>query len=288
MSGATEVGALASARVAASGVAGGLELCLFHPLDTATKRLMTSKDQFSVSNWRRVILQESEPLGVVGKIRSLTPGLSFGAAYKVTQRAYVWGGQPFVKEVLKKQFKPRSKTGKTLCDGLAGSMMGIGEVALLPLNLLKIKAQTNPEFRSHGVVSLLRQHSLGKLYAGWQWTVARNVPGSFALFGANAFVKEHVFGLDNHKDATFAQTTVSSTAGAVSSIIVACPFDVVKTRIQSGTFGNQGGTKIMKNIMQQEGVGGLFKGAAPKVFAVGPKLVFSFTIAQSLMARFTN
>lgn len=283
---ATESSIVASSRILASGTAGALELCLFYPLDTVSKRLMNSRDHFSTSNWRNVVLQGAEESScLVGKMRALFPGLSLGAAYKVTQRGFVWGGQPIVKELLRKSHKFNGKSGKTFCDGLAGAMMGAGEVALLPLNSLKTKAQTNPEYRAQGLRHALREQGLAKLYAGWQWTIARNVPGSFALFGCNAFVKDHVFGLRSHKDATLMQTVVSSTAGCVSSILVACPADVVKTRIQSGTFGDQSGMQIAKNMVKHEGLGSFFKGAAPKVFTVGPKLAFSFTIAQCLMAR---
>jgi len=288
MAGATETSIVASSRFIASGAAGGLELCLFYPFDTVAKRLMNSRDHFCASNWRKVVVQGGEASGLLGTAKALFPGLTFGAAYKVTQRAYVWGGQPIVREALKKHHKVHDRFGKPFCDGLAGALMGTGEVALLPLNALKTKAQTNPEYRTRGAVSYLREHSLLKLYAGWQWTIARNVPGSFALFGANAFVKEYVFGLRDHKDATFMQTAVSSSAGCISSIIVACPLDIVKTRIQSGSFGDQGGMQIMKNIAAKEGLGAFFKGATPKVITVGPKLIFSFTIAQCLMARFDH
>ena len=59
---------------------------------------------------------------------------------------------------------------------------------------------------------------------------------------------------------------------------------MIKTRIQSGTFGeNPSGLLIAKNILKEEGVGAFFKGVVPKVGTVGPKLIFSFTIAQYLM-----
>lgn len=286
MVGVTESSIVASSRILASGAAGGLELCLFYPMDTITKRMMNSRDRFSRANWRAVVLQGADASGLAGKMKAFFPGISFGAAYKVTQRAYVWGGQPLVKEVLKKRYRLHDKCGKTACDGLAGALMGVGEVALLPLNALKTRAQTNPEYRAQGLVPLLQQHGVRRLYAGWQWTIARNVPGAFALFGTNAFVKEHVFGLRDHNDATLAQTAASSTVGCISSILVACPLDVVKTRIQSGAFDGEGGFQIIKNIAKHEGIGAFFKGAAPKVVTVGPKLIFSFTIAQCLMANF--
>jgi len=63
------------------------------------------------------------------------------------------------------------------CD----SLIGIGEIVLLPLDVLKIKRQTNPEaFRGRGVLKIVADEGFG-LYRGWGWTAARNAPGSFAV-----------------------------------------------------------------------------------------------------------
>ena len=68
----------------------------------------------------------------------------------------------------------------TIADGLP-SLIGIGEIVLLPLDVLKIKRQTNPEaFRGRGIVRIVRDEGFG-LYRGWGWTAARNAPGSFAV-----------------------------------------------------------------------------------------------------------
>ena len=67
---------------------------------------------------------------------------------------------------------------------------------------------------------------------GATWTAARNIPGSFALFGGSAFVKEYAFNLKDYSKATFFQNFCGSIAGAVLSISVSAPMDVVKTRIQ--------------------------------------------------------
>ena len=64
---------------------------------------------------------------------------------------------------------------------ILGSLIGIGEIVLLPLDVLKIKRQTNPEaFRGRGVLKIVRDEGFG-LYRGWGWTAARNAPGSFAV-----------------------------------------------------------------------------------------------------------
>jgi hypothetical protein len=39
----------------------------------------------------------------------------------------------------------------------------------------------------------------------------------------------------------------------------------------------------VRAVLKTEGVGGFFKGFTPKLLVVGPKLVFSMAIAQSLM-----
>lgn len=68
-----------------------------------------------------------------------------------------------------------------MMQATAGSLTGIGEVVLLPLDALKIKRQVNPEaFRGRGVVRIFLEEGT-TLYRGWGWTVARNAPGSFAV-----------------------------------------------------------------------------------------------------------
>lgn len=101
------------------------------------------------------------------------------------------GGQPFVNDAINSSaggwFKSTfgEKQGKTLMQATAGSLIGIGEVILLPLDVLKIKAQTNPEaFGNHkgfGMARMLWSEGRG-LYAGAGATMLRNAPGSFALF----------------------------------------------------------------------------------------------------------
>lgn len=71
--------------------------------------------------------------------------------------------------------------GKTIMHATAGSIIGIGEIVLLPLDVLKIKRQTNPEaFRGRGVFRIVADEGFA-LYRGWGWTAARNAPGSFAV-----------------------------------------------------------------------------------------------------------
>jgi len=89
--------------------------------------------------------------------------------------------------------------------------------------------------------------------------------------------------------ASWAQDALASSAGALSSITVAQPLDVIKTRIQNRPFDSpESGVSIMKKLIKNEGIGGFFKGLTPKLMVIGPKLIFSFTVAQHTIAYFTT
>lgn len=294
MSPPTDKKQLGTARVLGLAAAGICEIAVFHPVDTVLKRLMLNHTKVTTAaQFNSVIFREhaSKPLGK--RLFTLFPGLGYAAVYKIMQRVYKYGGQPFANEFLTRNFGPLyesafgAKTGKALMLATAGLMIGIGEVVLLPLDVLKIKRQTNPElFKGRGFLKIIADEGFG-LYRGIGWTMARNAPGSFALFGGNAFAKEYIFGLTDYSAATWTQNFVTSIVGALALLIVLAPLDVIKTRIQNRNFDNpEGGFTILKNMAKNEGLTAFFKGLTPKLLTTGPKLVFSFALAQSLIPAF--
>ena len=79
----------------------------------------------------------------------------------------------------------QNKLGKLVTASLAGSIMGIGEIVLFPLDVLKIKSQTSPEsLKRKNLFSILK--NTVELYRGTSWTAMRNAP--FDLFGDSALV----------------------------------------------------------------------------------------------------
>ncbi|KND04794.1 uncharacterized protein SPPG_00497 [Spizellomyces punctatus DAOM BR117] len=291
-----------TARFFGSASAGVLELLGFHPVDTVAKRLMNNQQQVfgsgkafseSMGVMNKIIFKDAATKGTLSKYFSLFPGLGFAAGYKVMQRVYKFGGQPYVNDYLNKHYKETfqnvfgDRHAKTIMHATAGSLVGIGEIVLLPLDALKIKMQTNAQsYAGQNVFQIVRSEGWG-LYRGASWTAARNAPGSFALFGGAAITKEHLFKLDDYGKATFFQNFVASIAGAIASITISAPLDVIKTRIQARSSEQaQGGWTIVKNMVAKEGFHAFFKGLTPKILVVGPKLIFSFTVAQQLIPFF--
>ncbi|KAG6877419.1 hypothetical protein C0993_007662 [Termitomyces sp. T159_Od127] len=257
--------------------AGIAELLIFHPVDTVAKRLMSNKAKVSFSTLSPIIFRDASTATLPRKLLSLFPGLGYAAGYKVAQRVYKFGGQPWFNDIINKHYKTSfnntfgERKGKLMMQATAGSLTGIGEVVLLPLDALKIKRQVNPEaFRGRGVVRIFLEEGT-TLYRGWGWTMARNAPGSFALFGASAFTKDYVLGVSDYRKATWTQNFIASVAGAVASITIAAPLDVVKTRIQNANFEHKvHGLKVVSELVKNEGVTAFFKGLTPKLMPALP------------------
>ncbi|KAJ3228580.1 hypothetical protein HDU81_006091 [Chytriomyces hyalinus] len=285
-----------TSRLLGSGLSGILELVCFHPVDTIAKRLMTSTKkpfsggQSSAEGFKmlnQVIFKDAANQGTFTKYKSLFPGVGFAAGYKVMQRMYKFSGQRYVRDYLQNNHQSSFKSmfgdnWKTMMHATAGSFVGVGEIVLLPLDVLKIKAQVNPDLlKGKGLGQIVAQEGWG-LYRGATWTAARNAPGSFALFGGSAFVKEHIFHLSDYNQATFFQNFCASIGGAFASLAVSSPLDVIKTRIQARSAETaESGWVILCKMVKNEGFGSFFKGLVPKMLVVGPKLVFSFTIADA-------
>ena len=285
-----------------SALSGILEISLFHPFDTATKRLISNETKVTGKNFmetnnnlKNVILRKHSNKGWVKGIPTLYPGLQFATSYKLSQRIYKYSGQHYVKNYLLNNHKAGfnnlfgEKYGNSMISAVSGSMIGVGEIALLPLDILKIKSQTNPEaLKGRGMMKIIKDEGMN-LYSGSLWTATRNAIGSFTLFGTSTLLKSQLFNLDINDKASFWQHFVCSTGASTTCIVVSSPMDVIKTRIQNKDFNKKiRGGEIVKNIVKQEGIGAFFKGIGPKILTVGPKLTFSFTIAQYFIQYFDD
>jgi hypothetical protein len=283
--------------VVASSVSGILEVIIFHPIDTVAKRLMSNTTAIfqpgvprseNMARLNKVLFKKDVDRGFFGKWLSLFPGVSFGAAYKILQRTYKFGTQPILTPIITEHYggwfdNKFGKNSKDMQNAVSGALVGMGEVVLLPLDVLKIKSQTNPDvLKGRGLIDLILNENI-RLYRGVTWTMARNAPGSFALFGANSLVYTRLFGIKGPRDAKAHQIFVGSMAGGIASIVVSSPLDVIKTRLQNKSFDDKrSGFRVLSELIKEEGFHAFFKGLTPKIGLIGPKLVFSFSVAQWL------
>jgi len=287
------------ARFGGSFFAGICEMVTFYPLDTVGKRLMfdSTKRAFRIDEKMRQMreaiflhgraaVQWSEPVSV---IRSFYAGFLWAGVYKVSQRTWQFGSQPIFRELIDHSwpdvFHARfgHRLGDVLLSATAGALMGVGEIIFVPFNMLKIKSQM---YNQDGpVLSLLSSGRIRMpdLWTGWTWTMARNVPGSFALFGGQEVARHWLF---KQHDTSVVQHFAASMFGATCSILVASPFDVIKTRVQGEHFGqSKSGFVVARELVRNEGFLALLKGVTPKMLVIGPKLAYGMGLAQLLSAK---
>lgn len=285
-------------------IAGAMEICIFHPFDTVSKRLMSHEQRVvgssaseTLSNFRRVVFKGVESGTAIQKVQHLYPGSLFAVYYKVSQRFVKFAGQPYAKDFLhaRKQHVPlfqNGKYGEMMMEATAGCIVGVSEVVLLPFDRLKVLSQTNQgALKGRGMISIFAQEGPRRMYAGLVITATRNAPGSFLLFGGTACTKEYVFRLEDYRKATFLQNIVASSIGAMLAVLVTSPIDVLKTRVQNKNFGEKmTASQAFAKILKHEGPHAFFKGITPKVIATSPRLVFSYTMSQyfTKLLRGTN
>lgn len=101
--------------------------------NSETQVVMLSSPATTVSNLNTAIFRNAAAESFGNKAISLFPGVGYGAAYKILQRVYKFGGQPVVLDYMTKKYgadfdeRFGHKTGRTLLSATSGSLIGIGE-----------------------------------------------------------------------------------------------------------------------------------------------------------------
>ena len=128
----------ATARVLGSGTSGIAELLVFHPVDTIAKRLMSNTTAASMSSMSSIIFREHAAAPLGRRLMSLFPGLGYAAGYKVAQRVYKFGGQPYFNDIISANYRAGftdtfgERWGKIMMQGAAGSYV-VGNYAVCML-----------------------------------------------------------------------------------------------------------------------------------------------------------
>lgn len=87
---------------------------------------MSNKEKFKASELNTLIFRKAAQASVPQKFISLFPGLGYAAGYKIAQRVYKFGGQPYFRDQLDKNagnvFNDAfgAKKGKMIMHATAG------------------------------------------------------------------------------------------------------------------------------------------------------------------------
>ena len=93
---------------------------------------MFSKVSFSSLN--SIIFRDAAAAPLSKKFLSLFPGLGYAAGYKVSQRIYKFGGQPWFNDLIKKNYKDNftnvfgERNGKLMMQATAGRCVRLAPI----------------------------------------------------------------------------------------------------------------------------------------------------------------
>ncbi|CAD5218471.1 unnamed protein product [Bursaphelenchus okinawaensis] len=178
---------------------------------------------------------------------------------------------------------------KTFTDGyIAPLLSGAGARSVAasvvsPLEMIRTKMQS--EILSYkdilkAIRTSIKHEGYTMLWRGLTATLFRDVPFSAIYWIGYEDLKARTISYFNRKDTNFFISFMAgATSGTVATVITQ-PFDVVKThkQVTIGRIGRKDMKKgkpvttnkpmrvVMKQIVAQEGVGGLFTGLAPRIF----------------------
>jgi solute carrier family 25 phosphate transporter 3 len=146
---------------------------------------------------------------------------------------------------------------------------GLTHTAVTPLDVVKCNMQIDPKRYkniSTGFRLTVQEGGVAGLFRGWVPTaIGYSIQGA-CKFGFYEFFKKYYADLAGPENAKKYQTVIFL-AGSASAEFIAdiglCPWEAVKVKVQTVPGFAKGLTDGMPKFIQQQGVGGLFRGLTP-------------------------
>mmetsp|Transcript_30912 Transcript_30912/g.102229 ORF Transcript_30912/g.102229 Transcript_30912/m.102229 type:complete len:320 (-) Transcript_30912:306-1265(-) len=264
------------------------------PFDVAKARLQAGGAGHAYSGLADCLLTTARTEGALALYRGMVPALSSALAENsvgiTVQRSLRRalgvddGGQ-------------RPSVGTEL--GL-GAVTGVfTSVAICPFEVLKVRLQLNHDLVDAGPAALLRElrslvgsEGLSGLYRGIGSLVCRDVPYNTLFYGSyeslcTLFMR--LTGVQRKEELATGWVFLSGGLGGCIGWSLVLPFDVVKTRVQSGAESRA--LPLVRRIVATEGVQGLFRGwtaAVVRAFPANACLFLGVEVTTRLLRPATS
>lgn len=190
---------------------------------------------------------------------------------------------------------------------IAGGIAGcIGKTVTAPLSRLTVLYQVSPMLDhtvSHGHSSkrgmvhdsiwvtlrnIVQKEGILSLWNGNFTSVIHRFPYSAINFASYEFAKSYLGTGDKHHESSTTRLVCGAISGAASCIFC-YPLDVVRTRLTVGNIEIPGAPRhsskiigVLKQIVEREGILGLYRGLTASLSVAMPTLAISFTVYGKL------
>lgn len=217
----------------------------------------------------------------------------------------------FFLETLKPLFEKHSSNGQTRMSAAGAALTGglsraMAAVVSCPITVVKTRMEYVANSGSpvvhryqgtfQALKSIAKSEGVAGLYRGLGPTVLSNAPFSALYY---TFYTRLQSRLSPDRKPSTAVNFVSGTIAAVAATLITQPADVVRTRVQlglssqmvsrfSGTTSANSMITVLRSISKNEGMTGLFAGAAPRILKRTLQTALVWTLYEELMPRMVS
>lgn len=281
-------------KPALAGVSGGLlSTLLLHPLDTLKIRSAAGRGNLT-QTFRLFALTGGRPR--LASMRMFYQGISPNC----TLSAFSWGLYFFSYESAKKRLGVVSGEASSMVQILAAMEAGILTMALTnPLQVLRTRMVLCPQASSMGsfplALAIAQREGLGALFRGFSPNLIGVTHGTlqFSLY-ENMKIRYRAWAYSSlapsHSSRASLGTWEHICLAAVSKMlasIVTYPCQVVRTVLQDepSILGARTplARDVVKTLIREEGVKGLYRGLAPHLLHVTPNVCIIFAVYEAVM-----
>uniref|UniRef100_A0A674CPM5 Solute carrier family 25 member 1 n=1 Tax=Salmo trutta TaxID=8032 RepID=A0A674CPM5_SALTR len=271
----------------ASGIAGGIEICITFPTEYVKTQLQLD-EKANPPKYRGIgdcVKQTVQGHGVRGLYRGLS-SLLYGSIPKSAVR---FGVFEYLSNHARDEAGKLNSTRGLLCGLGAGVMEAV--VIVCPMETVKVKfihdqSSANPKYRGfyHGVREIIRTQGIRGTYQGLTATVLKQGSNQAIRFYVMTSLRNWYKG-DNPNKAI--NPVVTGTFGAIAgaaSVFGNTPLDVIKTRMQGLEAHKYKSTlDCALKITRHEGVRAFYKGTVPRLGRVCLDVAIVFIIYEEVV-----
>ena len=253
---------------------------ILHPLDTVkTVRQADPKNFIGIGPTILAIVRKRGPTALYAGIAPALLGSALSSAL-------YFGFYEFAKHQISQASpgafrNPNTRMPLTAVSAACGNVAS--SILFVPKEVVKQRMQSGVDSgRFLGAAAgLIRTAGISGLYRGYKATLLRNIPSTmikFATYEELKLILARMKGSDKPQTLSTAEViTAASLSGVISSAITT-PMDVLKTRFATGQL--KPGTPILpavKQIVQQDGIAGLYVGFRPRTLWAALFAAIGFT-----------
>jgi len=279
------------------GVGGACVVLVGHPFDTIKVRIQTAeKGQYKgMVDCGRQIIQRDGPFGLYRGMAA--PLVSVTPIFAV----YFWGFD--VGKSIARYFEGKKDGEKLSLAGtcFAGGFSAVpGTVVMTPGDrikvLLQIQGQSKEPPKYNGPLDafkkIIKEEGVFRgLYKGSGLTLIRDSSGSVAYYAGYEVIKDALTAGNKEGSLSFGAIMFAGGMAGVMNWLIAVPPDVIKSRYQTAPAGTYPGgmRQVFTELVQKEGLGGLYKGLAPalaRAFPANAACFLGVEVTRKFLDRF--